>query len=315
VIDQSRAEQALLFCMKFSIVFDNSNDSIEFDVVYNSDLLLYMVDQANAKQCNAYTDTGVVAKTVNRCLADINHSVELSNSVLSQLKVQTFPARTNLMEYLDQQVLNSLHAQWVQSQASEFDIDALRFAQDQLPAQVGWRLHDMYPDEIRQVKLAEIMIKLGYIAPYEDVNMSVHRLEHFWAKKIEYKSAAKWDVFENPYKDTMISNNDVVTFSFGYTYVGRQFYNKWQYWDNDLQYNDHYNYETLEHAFQLCFDRPQTIAYSPEFLIWCQRHNVKPVTTQIPIANAVDIDKNLTYYRTVVYTNSKAGNSAKIVIH
>ncbi len=159
------------------------------------------------------------------------------------------------------------------------------------------------------------MIKLGYIYPYEEVNLTVHRLERYFAKDIEYKSDTKWQVFDNPFSSTMVSNNDVVNFSFGYTYVGRQYYNKWQFYDTNLSCVDHYNYETLEYAFQLNLDRPQTIPYSKEFLEWCTQHQVLPITTQIPIANAVDINKHLKYYRILLYTNSRASNRARLVIH
>jgi hypothetical protein len=113
----------------------------------------------------------------------------------------------------------------------------------------------------------------------------------------------------------MISNNDVVNLSFGYTYVGRQFYNKWQYWDTDLEFVDHYNYETLEYAFQLNLARPQTIPYSKEFIHWQHQKGVKAITTQIPIANIIDLGKNLKYYRTMLYKNSKAKNRATLLLH
>ena len=203
----------------------------------------------------------------------------------------------------------------MQSQQNIVDIDKLRFSQDKTVSQLGWRLHDLYPDEIRQIRLAEAMQKLGFIFPYEEVNMTVHRLESFFAKDIEFKSHSKWQVFDNPFQDTMISNNDVVNLSFGYTYVGRQYYNKWQYFDTDLDCIDHYNYETLEYAFQINLDRPQTVPYSKEFLKWCQDKKVPPIACQLPIANAVDLEKNLKYYRTILYKNSKARNRAKLLIH
>jgi hypothetical protein len=67
--------------------------------------------------------------------------------------------------------------------------------------------------------LYKLFKKLGFIFPYEEVNMTVHRLEHFFTKDIEFKAQSKWQVFDNPFQDTMISNNDVVNLSFGYTYV------------------------------------------------------------------------------------------------
>jgi hypothetical protein len=159
------------------------------------------------------------------------------------------------------------------------------------------------------------MIKLGLIFPYEEVNTTVHRLESFFIKPLEFKADTKWQVFDNPFLDSMISNNDIVNFGFGYTYVGRQYYDKWQYFDTNLDCIDHYNYETLEYAFQINLDQPQTIPYSKEFLKWCQDKKVPAIARQIPIANAVDLEKNLKYYRTILYKNSQAGNCATLSIH
>ncbi len=245
--------------MKSNLIFENTNDSIEFDIVYNSDILEHVVAKSNADGCNSYSDDGNISSSVDRYLNQLHNAVTLTNSVMPRLCHQKFPEHTDLLEYLDQKFLNRQHEQWVLSQQNIVDIDKLRFSQDKTVSQLGWTLHDLYPDEIRQIRLAEAMKKLGFIFPYEEVNMTVHRLEHFFTKDIEFKAQSKWQVFDNPFQNTMISNNDVVNLSFGYTYVGRQFYNKWQFWDTDLEFVDHYNYETLEYAFQLNLDRPQTI--------------------------------------------------------
>jgi hypothetical protein len=301
--------------MKLNLIFENSNDSIEFDVVYNSDILQHMVSKSNANNCNYYSDDGNISSSVNGYLNDLNNAVTLTNTVMPLLCDQKFTEHTDLLEYLDQKFLNQQHAQWVFSQQNIVDIDKLRFSQDPGISKLGWKLHDLYPDEIRQIRLAEAMQKLGLIFAYEEVNMTVHRLEQFFSKNIEFKSQSKWQVFDNPFWDTMVSNNDVVNLSFGYTYVGRQFYNKWQFWDTDLEFADNYNYETLEFAFQLNLDRPQTIPYSKEFIDWQQQKGVKAIATQIPIANIIDLEKNLKYYRTMLYKNSKANNRATLLLH
>ena len=301
--------------MKLNLIFENSNDTIEFDVVYNSDILEHVVAKSNANDCNSYSDDGNISSSVNRYLNELHSSVTLTNTVMPLLCDQKFAEHTDLLEYLDQKLLNRQHEEWVLSQQTIIDIDKLRFSQDKTISQLGWRLHDLYPDEIRQIRLAEAMQKLGFIFPYEEVNMTVHRLEQFFAKNIEFKSQSKWQIFDNPFQDTMISNNDVVNLSFGYTYVGRQFYNKWQYFDTDLDCVDHYNYDTLEYAFQINLDRPQTIPYSKEFINWQQQKGVKAIATQIPIANIIDLEKNLKYYRTMLYKNSRAGNRATLLLH
>jgi hypothetical protein len=301
--------------MKFNLVFENSHDSIEFETVYNVQILEYLIDMSNARNCNIFSDDGVVANTVGKLLNALHNSVAQTNSIMPILNDQRFVEHDNLLEYLDQKKLNKQHEQWVFSQRHVIDIDQMRFSEDKQASRIGWKLHDMYPDNIRQIRLAEAMQKLGFIFHYEEVNMTVHRLEKFFAKDIEFKSPSKWQVFDNPYLDTMISNNDVVNFSLGYTYVGRQYYNKWQYWDTDLECQDHYNYETLEFAFQLNLNRSQTIPFSQEFVAWHQQQKVKPISTQIPIANIIDLEKNLKYYRTMLYTNSKAGNRATLKLH
>jgi hypothetical protein len=301
--------------MKLNLIFENSNDSIEFDVVYNSDILQHMVSKSNANNCNYYSDDGNISSSVNGYLNDLNNAVTLTNTVMPLLCDQKFTEHTDLLEYLDQKFLNQQHAQWVFSQQNIVDIDKLRFSQDPGISKLGWKLHDLYPDEIRQIRLAEAMQKLGLIFAYEEVNMTVHRLEQFFSKNIEFKSQSKWQVFDNPFWDTMVSNNDVVNLSFGYTYVGRQFYNKWQFWDTDLEFADNYNYETLEFAFQLNLDRPQTIPYSKEFIDWQQQKGVKAIATQIPIANIIDLEKNLKYYRTMLYKNSKVNNRATLQLY
>ena len=298
--------------MKFNLVFENSNDVIPFEVTYNHKLFEWFVEQANQTQNNKFTDSGVVYKDSTQLLTQLHWALSKTNEVLWPLYEQNFPQCDKLTDYLDQKFLNQQHDLWVKSQYHTVDIDSLRYSEHIDKNKFGNLLHEMYPDDIRQVKLAEAMIKLGYIYAYEEVNMTVHRLEDFFVNNIEFRADRKWDVFENPFVKSMESNNSVVNFSFGYTYVGRQYYNKWKYFDTDLHCTDHYNYETLEWAFHVNLGRPETIQYSPEFLQWCCQHNVPVMTTQLPIANVIDLDKNLHYYRTILYKNSQQNNQASL---
>ncbi len=297
--------------MKFSLVFD-SNDFIPFEVVENHELFEFFVEKANKENCNSFSDDQCVYHNCDRLLNEINWSLGKTNEVLFLLYGKNFPQCDNVVDYFDQRFLNKQHEQWVFSQKHVVDIDQLRWSENVAQSKLGNVLHDAYPDHIRKIKLAEAMIKLGYIFPYEEVNLTVHRLESFFNNNIEFKADEKWQVFNNPYVNNMISDNRRVNFSFGYTYVGRQCYNKWQYFDSNLECEDHYNYETLEWAFQVSLGRPETIAYSPEFLSWCQDRNINPISTQIPIANVVDLEKNLQHYRTVLYKNSRSNCRARI---
>jgi hypothetical protein len=302
--------------MKFSLVFDNSGDVLPFNVVHNHELFEFFVHRANSAGQNSFSNHQCLFKQIDSRLTQLHWSLSKTNEVLYDLIKKSFEQKEVLVDYLDQDFLNKTHCEWVRSQRCDVDIDLLRHSAVASQARIGNKLHDMYPDEIRQVKIAPAMEKLGYLYPYEEVNMAIHRLESVFNKSnLEFKADQKWNIFDNPFTETMVSNNDVVNFSFGYTYVGRQYYDKFSNFDTDLQYDDHYNYETLEFAFQLKLEKPQTVPYSVEFVKWASEHNIKPITTQLPIANLENIDSNLFEYRKILYNNSRDNNRAKIVLH
>jgi hypothetical protein len=246
-------------------------------------------------------------------ITHLHWAISKTNEVLYQLIGKSFDQHTDLEQYLDQNFLNKTHSDWVFSQYSEVDIDALRYNANSNQAKLGNQLHELYPDEIRIVKTAPAMEKLGYIYPYEEVNLGVHRLESAFNKQnLEFSADKKWDIFDNPFIDSIISNSNVTNFSFGYTYVGRQYYNKFEFFDDNLTYPDHYNYEQLEFSFQLNLQKPQTIPYSKEAIAWANTHGVPLITDQLPVANIVDISKNLFEYRKVLFRNSRNNNRASI---
>ena len=302
--------------MKFSLVFENTGDSIPFEVIYNHELFEFFVKQSISKNQNKFSDQQKIAKQVSKALTDLHWALSNTNEVLYDLVESNLPQSDNLEKYLDQDLLNRIHAEWVFSQNHKIPVHRLRFSQNLNSAKLGEKLHDQFPDEIVEARLAVIMQCIGRIFPYEEVNMAVHRLERIFTTPIDFDASIKWEVFDNPFQKTsMISNTDRMNFTFGYTYVGRQLLNKFEYFDMNLDCDDHYNYETLEYSFKLNLQQPETIAFSPEFLAWCKRHNRQPMANQIPIANMIDLDKHLTKYRKILYNNSQANNSASIILH
>lgn len=300
--------------MKFSLVFDKSGDTLPFAVKYNHELFEFFVEQTNKKMQNAFTNDQELYKELDKKITHLHWSISKTNEVLNDLTGLSFSQHTDLEQYLDQKFLNKLHSDWVFSHRNTVDIDQLRFSDNSNQARLGSILHDLYPDEIRVIRPAEAMEKLGYIFPYREVNTGVHRLESSFTR-LEFKADDKWSVFENPFLDSMISNNDIVNFSFGYTYVGRQYYNKFKYFDSNLECPDHYNYETLEFAFQLNLSAPETIPFSKEATAWANSQNIKLVSEQLPIANIINLESNLFDYRKMLYRNSRDNNRAQIILH
>lgn len=300
--------------MKFSLVFDNSGDTLPFEVTYNHELFEFFVDQANRQSQNSFTNEQVLYRDVDSKITHLHWAVSKTNEVLYDLIGKSFKQHTDLENYLDQQFLNQLHSDWVFSHRYDININDLRFSTITGVSRLGNILHELYPDEIRIINTAPAMEKIGYIYPYREVNMGTHRLENSFTQ-LEFKADEKWEVFDNPFLDTMVSNNDIVNFSFGYTYVGRQYYNKFRFFDTKLTCPDHYNYETLEFAFQLNLSQPETIPFSQEAEQWANKQGIKLVAEQLPIGNLINLENNLFDYRKVLYRNSRDNNRAKIILH
>lgn len=299
--------------MKILLVFEKSGDFIPFSVKYNHDLIEYFIGVTEAKSQNFFGVDNFFVKNVDSKLSELHWAITKTNEVLHCLMNQSFAQKNNLIEYLDQAFLNQIHSDWVVSQCNDIDIDKLKSSIVKDKSKFGHILHEMYPDEIRTISIAEALTKLGYIFPYEEVNMGVHRLESCFTN-IEFKTKDKWEVFNNPFVEKMITNNDVINFSFGYTYVGRQFYNKFRFFDLDLKNPDNYNYETLEFAFQINLSQPETIPFSKEATDWAREKNIKLVAEQIPIGNIIDLERHLFDYRKLLYNNIKQQNKAKLIL-
>lgn len=306
----------LFSTMKFSLVFQNSGDALPFNVKYNQELLEFFIDQANQKSQNSFSNCNVLQKNLDQKITHLHWAISKTNEVFSDLTGFSFEQHNNLENYLNQDFLNKTHSDWVFSQRHLVDIDRLRFSNNSSQARLGNLLHDMYPDEIRFPAIAAVLDKLGYIYPYEEVNMGVHGIENtFDINNLEFKADGKWDVFSNPFTDSLITNNDVVNFSFAYTYVGRQYYNKFRFFDTKLECPDHFNYETLEFAFHLSLQQPETIPFSKEAIAWAQQQGIKLVAERIPIANLDSIEEKLFDYRKILYRNSRDNNRAKIILN
>jgi hypothetical protein len=285
---------------------------MSFDVLHNHKLFEFFVDNANRADANTFSDNMSLSNTVDPLLQSIHWSVTKTNEIIYDLAGIKFDENQEPTDYLNQRFLNKQHADWVASQRLFVNIDSLRNSSNSKSAELGNRLHHMYPDEIRSERICPILAKLGYDFPYEEVNMTVHRLEKSF-NRIEYSSPKKWNVFDNPYLDDLYSTNDLTNFSFNYTYVGRQYYDKFQYFDDNLDFDDHYNFEQLEFSFHLALVKPQTIPYSKEFISWADEKKVPTISTQIPIANIADLSNKIFEYRKMLYRNSKANNALKII--
>jgi hypothetical protein len=301
--------------MKFNLVFEKTGDAIPFEVVVNHQLFEFFVEHIKQNSDNRFIDWGgVIHSVVKKHTNTLHQSIEQVNQITRLLADINFGSKPTTQGYLDQHFLNQVHCQWVHTQDTVINIDAVRFSDNQLVADIGNQLHDLYPDEIRNIRLAEALDKLGLLSVYEDINVAgVHRTEAAF-NKIEYATSNRYDMFDNPFWNEVVTSNGYTNFSFGYTYLGREYYDKFVNFDNTLEFDDHFNFNKLEQTFTLSLRRAETLPFSTEFVNWAKHNNVKPIGTTVPIANIPDLIENLTKYRTIVYNNSVQRNKLTIEV-
>jgi len=301
---------------EFALKFNSTNDCIPFEVIQNHQLFEYFVAKTNVDNENQFFNNYLLANKVNTLVPELKLNLDTINELMVILGINSLECASFPEGFLNQDYLNRLHADWVFSQENKVDINELRVSKNKSTATIGNQLHEMYPDEIRVIRLAELFAKLGVVDKYERINMGIHELESSFDNKTAiFDAPGKYNIFDNPFKDSIITNNSITNFNFGYTYLGRQRYDKFINFDNDLKYQDHYNFEQLEFSFNINLSKPQTVPFNIEFLEWCNKHNITPIGQQIPIGNILDLDKNLTLYREILYRNSKENNKASIVLH
>lgn len=297
--------------MNFKIVFEKTGDEIPFIVIDNQKLFEHFINHVQGK---GFFDYDNVSNKITKNLKVLSNSIGKVNDTLKVLPTTEFELLDNITDYLNQDFLNRTHCDWAKNESLSFNIDELRESDSIDLKKIGNLLHNLYPDNRRNISTSEILYKLGLLNDYKDINDNgVHAIEHSF-NKINYSTDKRYDMFENKFFDEMTTSNSFSNFSFTYTYVGRRYYNKFVYFDDTLQYDDHYNFQHLEETFSLSLRRPETIPFSKEYLEWSNKNNVKPIGMTAPIANIPNLMENLTKYRTIVYNNSIQKNKCTIEV-
>jgi hypothetical protein len=295
--------------MKFNLVFDQTGDSIPFQTINSqtSDLLCYYVERLELKNLNNFVSSNSVGQSIQTCINDLHTIINKTNNFIYELldyKIETY----NDQEYLDQAVLNKLHADWVCSQSVLYDIDQKRKKYKSLQAEL---IHDSYPDNIRVPPLGDVLEKLGVKSVYNSINFKIHHLEHIF-NNLNYESNThEWIEFKNPAPKSILTN-DNCNLKLKFNHLGRTLYQKYCTFDNDLEFNDENSYDQLLKFLTVNMEPPQTIPLSKEYVTWCNIHNKIPSGDYLNIANIVDLDRYLTSYRKIIYQNDLQKNNFSI---
>jgi hypothetical protein len=298
--------------MKFSIVFDSSGDFITFQTISNqtADVLSYYVDNLNNKNLNKFASDTLV----NEVLAATNklHSaITESNKFIYELLDRSI-ATCELEDYLDQQLLNKLHADYVFSHTVKYDIHKKRKQYNY--SEQSELIHSMFSDDTPDPTVAVIINKLGYVAQYGDINTSIHLLEKIFSICKFRIASGEWFKLPNPFSKEILTN-DICNFSIAFNHLGRTLYNKFKNHDYNLDFDDENSYDNLHGFVNVKLSPAQTIPLSKEYTEWCKSQNKVPSGDFLNIGNILDLAEKVSDYRKIIFRNSLQKNNFSIQLN
>lgn len=298
--------------MNFSLIFDSSGDSIEFETISNktADVLCYYVYKLNEQKLNRFKslDSG---RRVEQAIAKLHACINQCNQFVYELldgHIGTYPTDS----YLDQSILNKLHADWVNSQTLLYNIQEKR--KRYMYSKQSNLIHDMFPDHIGCPPVGTIIEKLGFKELYSDINQYIHQLEDATLKSKFCTDDQSWVEFENIF-GTELLTNDIGHFSLSFHHLGRTLYNKFKCFDHDLKCDDENSFDQLLGFVEITLQPAQTIPLSVEYVNWCSKNNKTPSGQNLNIGNISDLSNRLTDYRKIIFQNALQNNTFSIQLH
>jgi hypothetical protein len=300
-----------LYKMKFSLVFKNSGDSITFESL-NDSIVEFYVDYLNTHDLNEFESVNPqCGNTISQKISTLHENIQEVNKWIEILIDKKFESVSE-HDYLNQDILNAYHADWVKSQSHPYDINnkRIKYNNSALVEQV----HDSYPDEIRFPPVGDVINKLNYKEIYDKININVHNVERsFDSVKYQVRNQ-DWVEIKNPFLQQGLSHN-IANFKMSFNHLGRTLYNKFTKQDNRLQYHDENTYSELLGFVELQLVPSETVEMSVEYKEWCKIHDRDPLGEHLNLGNIPDLDKRLTDYRIVVYRNLLKDNSFSIQLN
>ena len=271
------------------LVFEQTGNELPFYGLNNEVLELFIdkIFVANSQY-----------RRVREYTTKLKNAINSVNDYLNSISVDIVFPQVNTLHQRD---LNYLHAFWA------------KHAHKQLKIKDYPLLLEFFPDNKTHCNLNEIAsnYQLGTLLQYiEDINILVHDIETiFTSNKFFATEQINW--LSTPWA-SQYSTNDIANISIPRHFIGRTLENKFRNFDDKLEFDDENNWDDMPTCLYINFGRPRTIEFSKEYKDWCKKLHREPLGNQLNIGNFVNIDENLTTYRTIMYNNIQAGNSFSI---
>jgi hypothetical protein len=293
--------------MKFDIVFNNSGDVIPFEST-NDKVLEYYLDLLNKNKINSFSQKNpTFGQKLNQTIENLNSIIDQTNTWLPKLINRTIDVFEH-DQYLNQNNLNKLHADWVNSHSIVCETH-INYADDIL-----CNIHDLFPDNIQKAALGSILSKLNLLENYVEINVNVHKIEGMF-NNIDFSITERpWVEFHNPFTKDLLSH-DKCNLQMPFHHLGRTLYNKYKYSDNNLEYDDENSFDQFLGFVSLNLSKPESFTPSKEYSDWCKVHNRNPIGDELNLGNILNLEEKLLDYRLIIYRNLSNNNNFSIQIH
>jgi hypothetical protein len=157
--------------MNFSIVFDNTGDSIPFKSMYPP-LVEYYVDYLDKNNLNSFeidewNNTVVNGHKIQQAIDNLKNTTADINQWIDKIIDCSIPIFED-EEYLNQYNLNRLHADWVNSHSISYNIQRKR--NQYFGNKIVEQVHDIFPDDVQYPTVGSVISCLGLSAEYDKLN-------------------------------------------------------------------------------------------------------------------------------------------------
>lgn len=286
--------------MNFSLVFINSGDYLSFKAT-NPEIADYFIDRLDElDQRVFYPMSPGQGSRIQQRLDNFKNDIEQINQWFELLTSKKYPEFSDPTDYLDQRLLNFLHAFWVGSMRWKYDIDQQRIQKNH--TEFVEKIHDMFPDDQRTPFLSTVLSRLGLLDQYNRLNEPhIHGIERSFSDMAFHVTSDEWIEWPNPFVDS--TSNNICNLYLRFNHLGRTLDYKYESFDFDLEFDDENSFNEILPIVGVSLTPPRTIPHAVEYLDWCKEKNRKPVGNQISLGNVINLYENLKEYRIIILRN------------
>jgi hypothetical protein len=247
------------------LIWLSSGDEIEV-TPSNQELAEYYVDAIAPYNNFVCTESGIEAEKATRLI----WALEDVNRFVTEHKIA--PAFAMGDPY-DQQYLNELHRAWVKFHLSTPKIIQL--------------LRVKQPDLINQ---------------FRGVNQTLHSIEQMFHQVWASIDNGEVHQVPNPFANAL--THDIANVQIVFNDLGRNTFNKWLYFDNNLDPVDTNDFVSLPVEIEINLKRPINYTAPSHYVDWCKQQGLdQPPGRWLNLGNIRDLESKLEHYRHVITRN------------